>query len=154
MTDFITLEGLSRAYDGRYELDLGNGLTSREWGWVKRLAGYLPMQVDGDVLGDPEFICVLAAIAIRRAGKVEAPEVPHVYERLLDAPAEAILRFESDEEEEPEGDAGPPAENSNGNTPIFGDDLKPSSASSEPTRSPIGTRGLGSSEFDPATSES
>ena len=40
---WITLTGF-KPYDGRYEFDLdGNEFTAREWGWLKRLAGYMPM---------------------------------------------------------------------------------------------------------------
>ena len=48
----------------------GRELTTREWGWIKRLSGYLPLNIE-DGLGDPELVIVFAAIALRRAGKVE-----------------------------------------------------------------------------------
>lgn len=153
MPDFIVLEGVA-PYDGRYELVLGDGLTTREWGWIKRLAGYLPMQVNIDALGDPEFVCVLAAISLRRAGRIEIADVPAAFERLTDAPAQAVFRIEADttDDEDAEGDASPPAENSNENEHIFGDASKTSSATlDEPTRLPIGTHGLGFSESGPGT---
>ena len=34
-------------YDGRYDFDLeGRELTTREWGWIKRLSGYLPLTIE------------------------------------------------------------------------------------------------------------
>ena len=73
--DYIVVEGV-RPYDGRYEFDLaGQELTTREWGWIKRLSGYLPLTVE-EGLSDPELIVVFAVIALRRAGKVEPKDVP------------------------------------------------------------------------------
>ena len=73
--DWLILEQVP-PYDGRYEWDLeGRELTTREWGWIKRLAGYLPLNIE-DGLGDPELIAVFAAIALRRAGKVETTRSP------------------------------------------------------------------------------
>ena len=85
LVDWLILEHVP-PYDGRYEWDLeGRELTTREWGWIKRLAGYLPLNIE-DGLGDPELIAVFAAIALRRAGKVETNEVPRAFEYLSDAP--------------------------------------------------------------------
>lgn len=152
MSEWITLEGVP-PYDGRYELAIGDGLTSREWGWIKRLAGYLPMQVDMDALGDPEFVCVLATIALRRAGRIEIPDVPRAFERLIDAPPEAVFKIEADDDEA-EDDASPPAASSNASERTFGRESKTSSESSEPTPLRIGTPGLGYSELDRETSAS
>ena len=33
-------------YDGRYEFDMERDFTTREWGWLKRLAGYLPLNIE------------------------------------------------------------------------------------------------------------
>ena len=102
--DYIVIEGV-RPYDGRYEFDLaGQELTTREWGWIKRLSGYLPLTVE-EGLSDPELIVVFAAIALRRAGKVEPKEVPEVFERLSDAPFGAAITMETEAEEEAEADA-------------------------------------------------
>ena len=66
--DYIVIEGV-RPYDGRYEFDLeGRELTTREWGWIKRLSGYLPLTIE-EGLTDPELITVFACIALRRAGQ-------------------------------------------------------------------------------------
>ena len=75
LMDYIVIEGVP-PYDGRYEFDLeGRELTTREWGWIKRHSGYLPLTIE-DGFTDPELVTVFAAIALRRAGKVEAREVP------------------------------------------------------------------------------
>lgn len=144
MAQWIILEGVP-PYDGRYELAIGEGLTTREWGWIKRLAGYLPIEVDVDQLGDPELICCLAAIALRRAGRVEKTEVPGVFELLIDAPPTAAFRLEIDPEEE-EDDAGPPASSSNGSADTSGEGSATNSAISEPSPLPTGMPDSASSE--------
>ena len=64
MADWITLTGV-KPYDGRYLLDLdGQPLTMREWGWIKRHAGYLPLSLTGEAFTDPELITMLAIIAM------------------------------------------------------------------------------------------
>ena len=105
--DYIVVEGV-RPYDGRYEFDLaGQELTTREWGWIKRLSGYLPLTVE-EGLSDPELIVVFAVIALRRAGKVEPKDVPQVFEQLADAPFGSAITMETDVEEEAEEKRPPP----------------------------------------------
>ena len=55
--DWIVIDG-APPYDGRYMFDLaGQELTTREWGWIKRLSGYLPLTLDeGFKGGDPELL--------------------------------------------------------------------------------------------------
>ena len=71
--DYLTIEGV-KPYDGRYEFDIENhALTTREWGWIKRHSGYLPLTIaDGYAGADPELYAVFAVIALCRAGKVDA----------------------------------------------------------------------------------
>ena len=153
MAQWITLEGVG-VFDGRYELAIGEGLTTREWGWIKRLAGYLPAEVDVAQLGDPELICCLAVIALRRAGKVEQAEVPQAFEQLIDAPPTAAFRLEVDPEES-EADAGPPAPSSSENGATSGDDSMTNSASlTVATPSGSGPLSSGFSESAQQTSES
>ena len=86
--DYIVVEGV-RPYDGRYEFDIaGQELTTREWGWIKRLSGYLPLTVE-EGFSDPELVTVFAAIALRRAGKITVQEVP----ATLRAPERCALRL-------------------------------------------------------------
>ena len=142
--DYIVLEQVP-PYDGRYEWDLeGRELTTREWGWIKRLAGYLPLNIE-DGLGDPELIAVFAAIALRRAGKVEANEVPQAFERLSDAPFDGPgSRLETDTVEEGDADSPPPSSSSS-NGATSGPGSPTSSEPSTATPAASGTPGSATS---------
>lgn len=147
--DFIVIEGVP-PYDGRHEFDIaGQDFTTREWGWLKRLSGYLPMTVDeGFRGGDPELFCAFAVIALHRANKVAAADVPDVFARLTDSPFVTTIRLESDtadDAEEPEPD---PSASSPGNGRISGTAGSANSGTSDATPPPTGTRGLDSSAFD------
>ena len=109
--DYILIEGI-RPYDGRWEFDLeGRELTTREWGWIKRLSGYLPLTIE-EGLSDPELIVAFAVIALRRAGKVEPKRRSgQAFERLSDAPFGAAITMETDVEKE-EVEVSPPPESS------------------------------------------
>jgi hypothetical protein len=109
LSDWLTITGV-RPYDGRYELDLdGQPLTTREWGWVKKYAGYLPLTLTGEAFTDPELIAVLAIVAARRAGVIDTADVPGLIDRLADAPFGTTITLDTDDQEpELEGDAGPP----------------------------------------------
>jgi hypothetical protein len=124
--DYIVISGVA-PWDGRYEFDLENReLTTREWGFIKRLAGYLPLDIDnGLAKADPELFCVFALIALRRAGKVEARDVPSIYERLTDAPFGSTITLEAATVEE--DDAGPPEPSSNGSESSSGESSSDSS---------------------------
>lgn len=113
--DHMIIDG-SPPYNGRYELDWSQDLTTREWGWIKRLAGYLPLTLTDEAFGDPEFACALAVIALRRAGKIQSSEVPRVFDRLAEAPFGSTIRFEGEPEQEDaeEGRPPPPSSSSNG----------------------------------------
>jgi hypothetical protein len=50
--DTIVISGV-KPYDGRYEFELGDELTTREWGWIKRLSGYLPSTLDDQLIRRP-----------------------------------------------------------------------------------------------------
>src|SRR3954469_19473391 len=96
----LTVTGV-KPYDGSYELELEQELTTREWGWIKRLAGYLPLAVTDDAFGDPELACVLTVIAMRRTGRIAPGEAPAVFDRLADAPfGSAITVVDQDQEQE------------------------------------------------------
>ena len=151
--DYIIVSG-AKPYDGRYEFNLGVELTTREWGWIKRLAGYLPATLDDDnAFSDPELVCVLAAIAMRRAGRIQPQEVPAVFERMADAPFGTTITIEAGQQEEAEeGDAGPPARSSNGSEPTSGPASPTSSETSEPTQQLYGIPDLDTSAPDQPTS--
>ena len=147
--DYITIEGV-RPWDGRYEFDLENReLTTREWGWIKRLSGYLPLTIDEGFEGaDPELFATFAAIALFRAGKVTAREVPEVFERLADAPFGSTITLEGDQEgvpieENPSRPSSPASES------ISGTDGPKSSASLDGNPTPTGTPDLATSASAP-----
>ena len=97
--DYIVIEGVP-PYDGRWEFDLeGRELTTREWGWIKRFSGYLPLTID-EGLSDPELIVVWACVALTRAQKATPAEVPQLFERLIDAPYGSTFTLETDVVEE------------------------------------------------------
>jgi len=61
--EYIVLDGV-KPYDGRWPLDATADFTTREWGVIKRLSGYLPLTVnDGFQGGDPELFAAFAVIA-------------------------------------------------------------------------------------------
>jgi hypothetical protein len=151
--DYLIIQGVA-PYDGRYPLDLDEQeLTTREWGWIKRLSNYLPLTAaDGFNGNDPELMCALAAILLRRAGRIQTRDVPGVFERLADAPFTASLSWESDPAGEPlEDDLADPTASLNGNTSFSGPASTTSSESSAEQLSPTGTPGLVSSGSDPPT---
>lgn len=148
----LVLEGM-RPYDGSYPLDLaGQPFTIREWGWLKDLSGYLPGTAsDGFLDGDPRMMLTIAVILLRRAGKVQAAEVPAVFESLADKPAGAIRWETVGMEDDVEAD---PTESSSGSTTYSGDDSSASLAPSVAPPRPIGTPVSDSSPSVPATSAS
>jgi hypothetical protein len=150
----IVLQGV-RPYDGRYDFDWAEELTTREFGWIKRLSGYLPLNIEEAVEGgDPEFFCACAAIALHRAGRVDARDVPQVFERLVDAPFGSAITVEVDEAEaEEEDEPSPPEPSSNGSASFSGDDSTTSSGTSPPIRTVSGMPASASSGSGPATSE-
>jgi hypothetical protein len=125
--DWIVLEGV-KPWDGRYPFDIADQEpTTREWGWIKRLSGYLPLTIeDGLKGGDPELFAVFAVIALRRAGRITPAEASDTYERLIDVPYGATIRYEADEPAEVEPDS-PPPEDRSGNGSSSGTDSPTSS---------------------------
>ena len=150
--DYIVISG--SPYDGRWEFDLaGRELTTREWGWIKRLSGYLPLTIE-EGLVDPELICVWACVALTRAQKVERKDVPAVFETLSDLPLSAIKMETDVVEEKVEDDAGPPPSSSSSNGGDSGAASSPSSETLVLTPKASGTRGSVSSASVPRRSAS
>lgn len=135
--DYITVRGV-QPYDGRYPLVFD--FTVREWGWLKRMSGYMPLTLDeGFRGGDPELFCVFAIVGMHREGKIQAGDAQRVFDRLADADPTASITFEAGEPERDEaGDADPPA-SSNGSSGSSGPGSKTSSETSQtgPNRSGI-----------------
>jgi hypothetical protein len=150
--DYLTISGV-KPYDGRYEFDLaGRELTTREWGWIKRHSGYLPLTItEGWDGGDPELFACFALIALHRAGRVEAGDVAHVFERIADAPFGGTIEVESDSLED--GDVDPPAPRTSGSEPSSGDASPTSSERSATPPNGSGTSVSATSAFAPARSE-
>lgn len=156
--DWIVIEGV-RPYDGRYEFDIaGQEFTTREWGWIKRLSGYLPLTIEqGFSDGDPELFCVFATIALRRASAIEARDVPTVFETLVDAPFGGTIKLDSDRAAAADEDEDPFAastrESSPGNTPTSGLRLTTNSAAWGEQQTATGTRESDISESPPKASQ-
>lgn len=150
--DYVVIEGV-RPWDGRYEFDISSSpLTTREWGWIKRLSGYMPLTLDeGFQGGDPELFTVLAMVALYRAGKIDQREVPETYERFVDEALETKIRFEFGTPAS-EADEGPLPPSSNGSDVSSGPASRRSSETSPAPPSPSGTPASGSMEFDRPTS--
>ena len=74
-----------RPYDGRYPFDLyEQAFTVREWGWIKRLTGYLPAHDRRRLRAAPTSSCSRSS----RSSRCTAPassktkDVPEVFERF------------------------------------------------------------------------
>jgi hypothetical protein len=144
----------ARPYDGTYELDLEREFSAREWGWVKRLAGYLPVDVDDRTFGDPELACVLAVIAMHRAGRIQASEAPAAFEKLQDVPfGSAITAVDTEPPEPQDGAPGrPPQPSSTANGAISGGGSPTSLANPPSPPNATGTPGSDTSGSVPSTS--
>jgi hypothetical protein len=148
VADFVVVEGL-KPWDGTYPLDIDEApLTTREWGWIKRLTGYLPADF---TLNDPEVICALAVVAMHRAGRVTTVEVPATFERIVDAPFGPTIRLEATDEAGDADDPPHPAGATGSNATSSGNGLAPSSETSGPARSSTGIPASASSVSDPET---
>ena len=151
--NIITVTGV-RPYDGSYELDLdAQPLTTREWGWIKRNAGYLPLTLTSEAFSDPELIMVLAVIAIRRSGSVQTGQVTEVLDRFNDAPFGSALTIEATPDEE-EDDAGPPARSNSEKPSSNGASSPTGSESSEMPLRATGSPLLATSESERSISVS
>ena len=145
MADRVIIHGVP-PYDGTYELDWDREFTVREWGWIKRHAGYLPLTIGGDAFADPELISILAVIVLRRAGTIQPDDVPRVFDRFLDAPFGSTITIEGDTVEE---DGSDPLESSNGNDSFSGTSSTTSSETSPPTPPASGNPNSAISASDP-----
>lgn len=139
--EYIVLEGV-KPYDGRWPLEMSADFTTREWGVIKRLSGYLPLTIEeGFQGGDPELFAAFAVVALVRAGRVEASDAQDAFDRIADAPFGAAIRLDTDtpaEELVEGGDAGPPAVSKTENAPTNGDGSTTNSETSEPHRNVSG----------------
>lgn len=127
---WIRIEGLP-PFDGRYEFNLDAGeFTTREWGWVKKHSGYMPLTIEqGSQGGDVDLIVAFTAIALYRAGRLDQAEVAGFIERVQDVDIGAHLTFEVEDDAE-EVDASPPAPSSGESSNTSGDASQTSSETS------------------------
>lgn len=106
MADRFVISGVGR-YDGEYDFDIdADPLTTREWHWIKKLSGYMPMTLgEGLDGGDPSLVVALCTVALHRAGKISRDEVLPVADSLADAPFDgAAIQLVGDG-----GEQSPPA---------------------------------------------
>jgi hypothetical protein len=149
LSDWITIAGVS-PWDGRYEFDVdAQPLTTREWAWIKKHAGYLPLTLTADALADPEFVIVEAVIALHRAGKITAADVPDLIERFQDVDPFSALTYERGAVED---DAGPPPSSSDVRPSTNGASSRTGSASLADPLTPTGHPASGTSASHPEMS--
>ena len=87
-TTRIVVKGVP-PYDGEYELDTDRAFSTREWHWIKKIAGYMPLTVgEGFAGGDPELFVAVAVIAMCRSGKIRREDALQVAEHIAEAPYE------------------------------------------------------------------
>jgi hypothetical protein len=143
---YLVIEDV-KPWDGRYELDLDTAeLTRREWGWIKRHSGYLPMTIgEGFDGADPALVACLAVIALYRAGKITVDDVGGVFERFEDTPAMSTIRMEGDTAD-PDDVADPPV-SSNGSAHSSGPATSVSSETSAKPPNDPGTPDSASLEW-------
>ena len=82
----MVIQGI-RPWDGEYELDEDRAFNTREWSWIKKTSGYMPLTIsDGFGGGDPSLFVALAVIAMCRTGKIDRESGLRVAEELAEAP--------------------------------------------------------------------
>lgn len=108
MADRFVIKGV-KPYDGEYPLD-DSEFTTREWSWIKKISGYLPMTAEeGFKGGDPELFVALAVIAMVRAERIEKSGAMAMADRLMDESFGGAVTFIADEaDEDEEGEDGDP----------------------------------------------
>lgn len=148
--DWIVIEGV-RPYDGRYPFDIGDvELTTREWGWIKKFSGYLPLTIEDGFRGaDAELYAALAAIALRRAARIDARIVADVFDRLCDAPFGSAIRVETDDDDDVVDVTPDPPASLRAKRVSSGTELATSSETSTDRPSPYGTPDSDSLESPP-----
>jgi hypothetical protein len=147
--DYIVISGMGE-WDGRYEFDVPTfDPTVREWGWIKTLAGYMPLTLDDGIAGgDPALITVLALIAMRRSGTLRTEDVQRAHDRFQDAPFGASIQLDLGPETEDVEDPSQvfPETSSSENGSTNGEPGLTNSETSAAPLPPIGTHGWGTSE--------
>lgn len=103
MAKIIISESGNKALDGEYPLD-AHPFTNREWHVIKEISKVRPGEFNEAVLAaDNDLVLACAQVALQRAGKHVPMDVLWELEGGL-----IVLDLRPDNEEEQEGDAGPP----------------------------------------------
>lgn len=156
-TTRIVVKG-ARPYDGEYPLDTDRAFNTREWNWIKRIAGYMPNTIkDGFDGGDPDLWVALAVIAMAREGRIDRTEGVRVAETLAEVPFDGAgiqIIFPTVEDDDsplaltPEPGLSSP-NGSPEKTSFSGDSSESGSGSQEPTPQSTGTSGSATSAQEP-----
>lgn len=122
-----------RGYAGEYDFDIDEvPLTNREWQWVKKISGYVPLTIEeGWRGGDPDVFVAFAVVALVRAGKVEKADALTVADKLMDAPFDGAAIMVVGDPAKEEDEQNPPTE-----TPVTEPPLRSIGGSSRPTLGP------------------
>lgn len=81
----VVIRGM-KPWDGEYDLETNRPFNAREWRWVKKISGYMPLTLkEGFEGGDPDLYLALAVIALCRAGKIEREQGLELAEELSEA---------------------------------------------------------------------
>ena len=101
----VVIQGI-KPWDGEYELDEERVFNTREWRWIKKVSGYMPLTIgEGFAGGDPELFVALAVIAMCRAGKIDRDAGLRVADELAEAPFDgAAIALVGDEVAEDDTD--------------------------------------------------
>jgi hypothetical protein len=147
---WIRIEGL-KPFDGRYEFNLDAGeFTTREWSWIKKHAGYMPLTIEqGAQGGDVDLIVTFTAIALYRADRLDQAEVASFIERVQDVDIAAHIAFDV-EDDAKEADASPPPPKSDESSSTSGDASPASSEISTNGQKHSGIPSSATSPSDPA----
>jgi hypothetical protein len=129
----IVIQGV-KPYDGEYEFDAERALNAREWRWIKKISGYLPVTIEDGFTGrDPDLFVALAAIAMCRDGKIDKDAGLRVADELAEAPFDGTtITLVGDEIEE--DDESPPVLTSEPDESSPSGSLEKQSSSGEPSR--------------------
>lgn len=106
----IRLNGTGR-FDGEYDLgDNDRVFNGREWHWIKKISGYMPLTISEGFAGrDPDLFVALAVIAMCRAGKIRRESALDVAEQLLEVPYEGSNTIDLIGDDVEDDDENPPA---------------------------------------------
>jgi hypothetical protein len=117
VADWLTITGV-KPYDGRYEWNIAAmDYTTREWIWIKQYAKVQPADYFDELRKlDAALVLILAAIMLRRAGKVDTVDIQSVWDRFQDVNFGSHIQIEPGDHEPEEDDAdGPPPASSSSN---------------------------------------